>query len=473
MGGAVRDLLLKHEPIVDLDFAVPENGLKIARKVANSLHAAFYPLDETRGTGRVVYNAPTPFGPRQNYLDFATYRGATLQEDLADRDFTINAIALKLTDPSQLIDPFQGLEDLAAGQIRAVTERAFTNDPVRILRAARQAAAFDFSIEAKTGQLAVQTAAHLPQVSPERQRDELLKLLNTSRPSQALQLLRELEVLPHLLPEVAAMAGVGQSLPHHLDVFDHTLAALEAWAAMVQTDFSDIPANLHSDVQQYLHQILAGNVTPLQLMPLALLLHDTGKPLTRSEEVGDINDSGYAKVRFLGHEQESARITQAVMQRLRFSSQATEFTANVVAHHMRPLLLTQEDRVTRRAIYRLFRDTTGNNYQAGVAVALHTLADHRATYAPGQGQAEEQKLRGVINRLISAYFEQRQQVVDPPPLLTGNDLINELGLSTGRLIGILLDRLKEAQATGQVQTRDQAIEFITTDPAYKIDRGRT
>jgi putative nucleotidyltransferase with HDIG domain len=276
--------------------------------------------------------------------------------------------------------------------------------------------------------------------------------------------LHQLGVLPHILPEVEAMVGVSQSPPHHLDVFDHTTAALDAWTSMLQSDFPDIQTNLQAAVKQYFNESLAGNVTQQTLIPLALLLHDIGKPLTRTQEIQAGNH--YAKTRFLGHEQQGAKIARQVMHRLHFSGQAIGFVVNVVAHHMRPLLLALESKVSRRAIYRLFRDTAGGGYQAGVAVALHALADHRATYPPGQGQAEEKALLGVINRLVAAYFEQRDQVIEPPPLLTGRDLIETFGLTEGRLIGLLLGRLKEAQAIGQVQTKAQALTFIKTDPDF-------
>ncbi|MFC1975391.1 CCA tRNA nucleotidyltransferase [Chloroflexota bacterium] len=462
VGGAVRDLLLRREAIVDLDFAVPDDGLAIARQVANTLNAAFYPLDIERGTGRVVYDDPNAYGPQKSYLDFATFRGATLPDDLSDRDFTINAMALNLADPDELIDPHQGQRDLAAGQIQVVSEAAFGHDPARVLRAIRQATEFNFSIETQTQQLLSQATPRLADVSPERQRDELVKLLNTPAPGQAGQMLHRLHVLPHILPEVEAMSGISQSSPHHLDVFDHTTAALDAWATMRLDHFPEVPAGLQTAIQQYLNDPLAGDINPQILMPLALLLHDTGKPLTRTQQAD--------KIRFLGHEKESAKITHQVMQRLRFSGQAIGFVEKVAAHHMRPLMLAQEGKVSRRAIYRLFRDTTGGNYQAGITVALHALADHRATYPPGQGQAEEEALLEVINKLIAAYFEQRNQVVNPPPLLTGRDLIKELGLSPGRLIGLLLNRLKEAQAVGQVQARDEALDFIKADPDFQTNK---
>ena len=171
-------------------------------------------------------------------------------------------------------------------------------------------------------------------------------------------------------------------------------------------------------------------------------------------------------IRFLRHERESAKIARRVMRRFYFSRQATDFVETVVTHHMRPLLLAAEGKASRRAIYRFFRGTSGATYHAGIAVALHTLADHRATYPPHQGQAEEQALLKVIHQLVTAYFEQQDQVVDPPPLLTGRDLIETLGLSEGRLIGLLLKRLKEAQAAGQIKDRTEALDFIKADPDF-------
>ncbi|MBN1991646.1 MAG: CCA tRNA nucleotidyltransferase [Anaerolineae bacterium] len=467
VGGAVRDLLLGRESIFDLDFAVPADGLRIARQVANALHAAFYPLDPERGTGRVVYETPGRYGPEKRYLDFAAFRGPTLVDDLADRDFTINAMALSLIGPPQLIDPWQGRRALEMGQIQAVSANAFKHDPARVLRAVRQAAEFGFAIEAKTQQLLRRAAPGLVAISPERQRDELFKLLNTPAPDQAVQELRRLDLLPHILPEVAAMSGVSQTPPHHLDVFDHTTAALAAWVHLSRANFPGLALDLPTKIKEYLNEPLAGNVTRQNLLPLALLLHDTGKPATRVQKV----EAKYPKISFLGHEGESAKMTRQIMNRLHFSGQAIGFVEKVVAHHMRPLWLAQEGQaIRRRTVYRFFRDTAGGGDQAGPAVVLHALADHQATYPPGQGQAEAQTLLLVANELITAYFEQYEQVVDPPPLLNGRDLINEFGLTEGRLIGLLLNQLREAQATGQVQSKTEALAFIKTLPDFLQDK---
>jgi tRNA nucleotidyltransferase/poly(A) polymerase len=481
VGGAVRDLLLGRQHIVDLDFAVPGDGLALARQVANALNAAFYPLDAERGTGRVVLEASSGASHSRSepsrrvesashlaksYLDFATLRGPTLLADLADRDFTINAIALSLTEPFNLIDPLHGQRDLALGRIQAASATAFSHDPVRVLRAVRQAVELEFVLEAKTEQYLRAATPGLTNVSPERQRDELLKLLNTPAPGQAIQRLDHLGVIPHFLPEIEPMIGVSQGPPHYLDVFDHTTAALEAWVELVRTGFSDI-LHLQAEVAQELDEPLAGNLTQRMLLPLALLLHDTGKPSTRTQAQATGPE---ARIRFIGHEKVSTKIARRVMQRFHFSNQATEFVETVVAHHLRPLLLAAEGKVSRRAIYRFFRDTAGGTYHAGVAVALHALADCRATYPPDQGQAEMQQLREVARQLVAAYFEQRDQVVEPPPLLTGHDLMEAFGLAEGRLIGVLLNRLKEAQAMGEVPDKAAALAFIQADPDFNRER---
>lgn len=464
VGGAVRDLLLERENIVDLDFAVPTGGINTARLVANALNASFYPLDVERDTGRVVCEIGTP--PTKFYLDFAAFRGASLKADLLDRDFTINAMALSLTASPRLIDPLHGQADLDGHQIKAVTPDAFLHDPVRVLRAIRQAAALNFSLEANTAQHLRRAAPRLPEVSPERQRDELVKLLNTPAPGRAVKMLHTLQVLPHILPEVEAMASVSQSPPHYLDVFEHTVAALDAWAGMRQNNWSLLPAAQTENVERYLDEVLAGDLRQRELMPLAILLHDTGKPLTRTQELVD----GRMRVRFFGHEQESANIAGSTMHRLHFSLQAGDFVKAVVANHMRPLLLSMEKTVSRKAIYRLFRATGGAKYQAGVAVALHALADHQATYRPNQGEAQERALLNVVNKLLDAFFEQRTQVVDPPLLLTGHELL-ALGAPQGRLIGLLLGRLREAQATGEVQDKAAALAFIKSDPDFATSQA--
>src|SRR5687768_12005787 len=223
VGGAVRDMLLNRVS-PDLDFALPSNGISLARRVANALNANFMVLDEERDTGRVIV---TESDGTRIFLDFATYRGgSTLEEDLRARDFTINAIAFDLRTKT-LIDPFNGTSDLRIKTIRACSPTSLRDDPVRILRAVRQAAAFEFKIEMETRKTIKQAVSFLPNVSPERQRDELFKILEGKKPDASMRALEMLGVFPYLLPELSALKSVEQSAPHVYNVWEHTLSVLE------------------------------------------------------------------------------------------------------------------------------------------------------------------------------------------------------------------------------------------------------
>jgi poly(A) polymerase len=229
VGGAVRDAMLSI-PTHDLDFALPGDALKVARQVANILGAAYYPLDLERETGRVILlDSP---GNRLA-LDFASFRGSNLENDLRDRDFTINAMALDVHEPGKLIDPLGGARDLRQKQLRPCSALAFENDPVRILRCIRQAVALDFHILASTQELMRQAIPELKRVSPERLRDEIFRILDAPKSTTALRTMDILGVLDEFLPELAGLKGVAQSPPHTNDVWTHTLDTVQKLQAVL------------------------------------------------------------------------------------------------------------------------------------------------------------------------------------------------------------------------------------------------
>ena len=172
------------------------NGISLARKVANALNADFLPLDDDPDTGRVIV---TNEDSSRTFIDFATYRGTNLEEDLRARDFTINALAYNLRDET-IFDPLDGAKDLRAKIIRACSPTSLSDDPVRILRAIRQAAAFEFHIDKGTRELMKQSAGQLGRVSPERLRDEVFKILKGPKPDASMLALEMLGVLHHLMP---------------------------------------------------------------------------------------------------------------------------------------------------------------------------------------------------------------------------------------------------------------------------------
>ncbi len=468
VGGPVRDLMLQRR-VHDLDFAVDGDGLAIARRAADALGAAFYPLDAERGVGRVVVPAADETEAALT-LDFASLRGPDLYADLAGRDFALNALAVPLDQPDVVIDPLRGAADLRAKVIRLCAPNAIADDPVRAIRAVRLAAQLGFRLDAATRAAVKAGASDLGRVSAERQRDEFIRCLGGPRPEAAVRVLEVTGVLAQIISELAALKGVEQSPPHTLDVWEHTLATLSRLADLVTVlgpvhdvdAASDLTLGLatvrlgryRQPISAHLRAPLSSDRPTRWLLFLAALLHDAAKPQTRS-----VDPDG--RIRFFSHETEGADLAAHVLTRLRFSSDEVRHVRVVVENHMRPRQLShaaagQVGAIGRRAVYRFWRDVGA----AGVDIVLLSLADFLAKFGLGPPpQAEWVGHVAGCFQLLEAYFEQREQRVAPPALISGNDLIQELGLAPGPLLGRLLEAVREAQATGEVTDRAAALAY--------------
>ncbi|MCB8927070.1 MAG: HDIG domain-containing protein [Ardenticatenaceae bacterium] len=460
VGGAVRDALLGRISH-DLDFVVPANAIKLAFQVADALGVPAYVLDRERDTGRVM------LPDAHTSLDFACFRGADLAADLRDRDLAINAMALPATATTTagLIDPHGGQADLAAGQIRLIHERSLLDDPVRSLRAVRLAHSLGFALTPETETAVRAAAPHLNQISAERIRDELLKLLETAVPHHAVADLANLGLLAEILPDVMALATVEQSAPHHEPVFAHTLSVLR-WLTVVEAAIepqrtqknsaSSVLSAVKKILEPYAAQIQAlwqeevdGGVNGRMLLRLGALFHDVGKAQTQT-----IEEDG--RIRFLGHEKAGADLTGQVLRRLSLSNEAIARVKKIVAGHMRPLHLANSGgKLSRRAVYRYFRETA----VSGINIALLSLADHLATYEGTGPDAQWQALLQVVSDLCHHYFERHEETVAPPPLVDGRMLMDALTLQPGPEVGRLLRLIQEAQAAGELETAVAAIEF--------------
>lgn len=470
VGGAVRDALLQKESH-DLDFAVPRGALKLARKVANALDGAFYKLDDEHETGRVVLTEPD--GSRYE-LDFAVFRGATLEDDLLGRDFTLNALAVPLHQPQELHDPLGGLNDLYHKRLKACSADSLRADPVRALRAVRLASAFGFQIEAETRALIKQAVPGLAEVSAERIRDELFKILALPKLHASLRALDLLGVLPEVLPELTDLKGVAQSKPHIYDAWEHTLKvvdALETVLAILGADYPEEGAgDLHTglvalhlgrfraQITEHLNTPLATDRPYRPLLMLAALFHDTGKPHTASAEAD-------GRIRFLGHEKVGMELVEGRAVLLHLSNHEIERLNAIVANHMRPNLLGRDpEGLTRRAVYRYFRDTG----PAGVDTCLLSIADQLGMHGPTLDQAAFARHLEVQRALLEAWWERPEEVL-PTPLLDGNDLMRQFGLKPGPRIGELLDLVREGQAVGEIKTKGDAYKAIEEHLAGKSE----
>jgi len=345
-----------------------------------------------------------------------------LQRDLMLRDFTINAIAEPLSPAKKaVIDPCQGRADLAAKLIRTPIEPRETlrEDPLRIMRAARLAAQLDFSIAPELLQAMHEERKLLSGVSVERKTGELLKILQTRKPSIGLKLLYVTGVLDMAFPDIAALAGLKQDKRHrHKDVFEHTLKVVDAVA--------------ESDGD------LATRV--------AALLHDVGKPATRRYEP----TAGWT---FHGHEVVGERTAKRLGREWRLPSALTEDVSNLVRLHMRPINLTDEG-VTDSAVRRLAA-------QAGERIdALLTLCRADVTSSdPGRVKKYLANFEKVVEHLQEV--EERDQLRAFQSPVRGEVIMAETGLEPGPRVGKLKKMIEEAILEGEIPNEyNAALEYL-------------
>ncbi len=476
VGGLIRDWLLGRET-ADIDIVLDADALEVVPRLADDMGGKFVPLDKENRVARIVLTDNEPSAdPGWWEVDFSTCAGS-IEQDLARRDFTVDAMAVELGrmvdylqslapldsrkkyeasgTPPGLVDPFHGVRDLRRRVLRVVSEDVFTADAARLLRAVRLATELEFVVDEPVETL-IQRDSHLiAGVAGERVRDELLRLLATPQTERVLLYLDKLGLLTAVFPEVAGMKGVGQPEEHHWDVFYHSLKVVAAvdfllrqgtWEYASAAVLSAVPWS--AVLAQHFEMGVSRGSTRMQLLKLAALLHDIAKPQTRAVVEG-------GRVRFLGHALEGAVIVTNTLERLRFSGREVKLVETLVRHHLRPTQMSQEGLPSHRAVYRYFRDTG----EAGIDVLFLSLADHLATRGPDLDMANWREHAGVVEYVLSRYFA-RENVVRPPKLVDGHDLINIFAMKPGPEIGVILEVVREAQAAGELSSREDALSFI-------------
>lgn len=457
VGGFIRDTLLGRAT-ADIDIALADDALELAPKLADALGGKFVLLDKQNRICRVVVmDKKAPLGGRWQ-LDFTTLKGG-IEPDLGRRDFTIDAIAVDLEEVSgedaTLIDPFGGQADLEHGVIRAVAETVFEDDAVRLLRAARLAAELGFSLDEPTEALVKSQSQLIANVAGERLREELVRLLTVPHPERFLPHLDELGLITALFPELAKAKGVEQPREHSWNVFDHSLQTVIAvdfilrqgsWQYASDKVLAVVPWS--EALAEHFNREVGGGSRRRALLKLAALLHDICKPETKA-----VGEDG--RTHFLGHDKLGAGAAADILARLRFSGKEAKLVEIVINYHMRPGQMSQQGLPTLRAIYRYFRDSG----EAGIDILFLSLADHLATRGPHLDVAGWREHARMVEYVLEKHFEQ-QKLVEPARLVDGNDLINIFGLSPGPSIGEILEAVREAQASGELANRPEALDYI-------------
>jgi len=442
VGGALRDLLLgrkKSNP--DFDFCLKKGAINFGRNLAEKMRAGFVVLDKEHGACRAVKKIPGGFYT----LDFTDFRGKTLEEDLAHRDFTLNSVALKLEDAlsqkdlgSLLIDPCCGREDIRRRLIKAANKSAFIEDPLRILRAFSFSSMLEFEIDKETLRLAKLEKDKLPQVSGERIRDELFRIFDAQNSSGCLDELNRLKTLEIIFPELKKMRGIGQGAYHHLDVLGHTLETVRQLDIL----FKQIKDR---ETNAYLDEFISAQRMRRALLKFGAILHDIGKPAALRRIKG--------KLIFHGHERIGLGITKDICERLRLSKDEMRCLHKMVFCHLRPGYLADNKILTPRAKFRYFRDSGAE----AVSILLLSVADQRATKGPLTTRASRIRHEKTCFALIKEHFAKSKET-KTQRLLNGNILMREFKLKPSPLIGKALSAIEELQAIGKIKTMADALK---------------
>lgn len=441
VGGAVRDALL-HRPITDYDLAAPQGqAIKTARRLADHWQGDLFVMDRERDVARVFIMR----GGVRLHLDLAGFRGESLGDDLLGRDFTINAMAVDLRgNLSHLIDPLGGERDLLTKQLRRCSPASLSADAVRALRAVRQSVAYGLRMEAETLKDVRTAAPRLDQVSPERLRDEFVKLLAVEKPASALRVADALGLLAMIVPEVGPLHGLAQAAPHTLTAWEHTLLTIEKLAQILhvisykRTDSSAAAFDVGMMVIQFdrYRKALNGHLAQewpnerphRPLLMLAALLHASGHASGESA-------AALVEARAMALKYSTAEIRRLVMM-------VTTAPTLLEGHDWSPL-----------AQHRFWHQHGVDGHD----IILLALADYLGTVGAEIVQNDWLIRVDRARTLLAAWHDLHMLIVAPPPLVNGDDLIRASGRGRGAWVGQALRHIREGQVTGAITTRDEAL----------------
>ncbi|WP_457679940.1 HD domain-containing protein [Thermovibrio sp.] len=436
VGGFVRDRLLRvRKDYLDVDVVVKE----LEERELSCLIELFKSKGFTIKKTKEVLSFTFPSGR----FDFSTMEGERIEEDLKRRDFTVNAIAVELSeiylpfnDDVVLIDPTGGYEDLIRGVIRPISEENVKEDPLRVLRGIRLKNLLDFSYSKEFKEIAPKYSERLREVPEERIKAELLKLLEGERFSEAVKEMAEFKALFPVFKELEGIEKIPPSGLHAYDLLEHTLKTVEFTEKFAlkeaETVFGDYAKELLKEKGALL---------------LAALYHDVGKPLTVEEKDG--------RLTFYNHDKVGAPIAREAVIRLGFGKEWGKAVFFVVKNHLRPFFLfelSKEKKLTDKAVYRFFRDCKGYHF--------HTLTLSVGDFMATSPRMEE-KVEEYLDFLVFLTSFYRERIEGLKPLLTGEEIIEIKGFKgPNKLVGKIKERLLEAQVLGKVKSKEEAVKFV-------------
>lgn len=434
VGGSIRDLFCGRSP-VDYDVAVLGDPIKFARQIERSTNGRMVEIGKTdHKIIRVV--------SKKHIIDVSSIKEASIEKDLRTRDFTINAMAYDLSS-NRLIDPVGAQRDLKNKTVRMVSKDIFKRDPVRLLRAYRIAAEFQFEIEPQTKAAIQKHAALIQQSAGERVRAEFFKMLECTDFHPYLSQMADSMLLFAFLPELAALKQCRQNRYHEFNVFDHTLHAFFHLEGLLGPNQNLLIANNEAAARLI-------DETQIPLLKLAMLLHDVAKPAVMTR-------SGDEKLHFYGHERQSARMAEAICQRLKCSRRDTDKIHFLVRHHVRPRILftaLHEQNARARAVTRFFMKCAEHIPDLLIIAAADILGKE------AEFSERSTAFLAFLNQLMVDFETNFKPRTSGPRLISGHDLTVEFGLAPSPLYKKILARVEEERLSRSDMTRQEALVLV-------------
>lgn len=445
VGGYLRDYFLGEIP-EDIDFITSADPEDTASRVAARWEGKSFCLYEEERTYRVVVETQ---GGAKRTLDFAPIKGQSLEDDLTYRDFTINAMAVdveRLIDegclrlPRDLLDKHYGWRDLDRRILRECSNESFLMDPVRLVRALRFRHILGMEYEERTLNHMKKYAPLITKAPGERVAVELMETLSYPRTSEIFSELEFTGLLQYLFPDLTDTVGLEQNAYHHLDVWSHTLLTMDELDRLLSR-----PEDLFPDYSRQIREHMSENLQHLfkrsSFLRLAALYHDTGKADTVSaDEAG--------RIHFYGHQKCSEEAAKELSERLCLSRRAGGYLEKIVGRHM-DIGFAADERVTPRVMRKLVVKL-GDEL---VDIVLLSTADRLATRGPLSTQEGLREFMEFCGMLLGEYFREKELA----PLLKGGDIMEELDIPEGPVVGEILAEVRGAQLEGAVSNREEAL----------------
>ncbi len=436
VGGYLRDLIIYGTQSPDRDIILKSDNVRqISEKIAQNLDLYFVPLDEENQIYRLIFKDKT------NYIDIAKMLNNNLSDDIKRRDFTINAIAYDLKN-KKIIDLTDGIEDIKNKRIKEISLENFVDDPLRMLRLFRFLSKTGFSSSDELFYYIKQNHKMLGKCSKERINTELMKLFEGDFCSETLLKLDETGILEFLFPYFKEIKKIPPNTHHHLDLFHHLIETVRQIELHIKEE--------KSEIREYFAQTDFGATNRLSHLKFAAFFHDIGKPSTWTIEPETLRH------RFIKHDDVGSKLIIPILKDYKFSKKQIDYIRNIIKYHIYPSALVHDSERTEKTTIRFFRKTEG------FTLELIEIARADRLSARGEAVTEDMVNDNLKNlkELQSAYLKSKEEIKPLEKLLDGFEIMEILNIEKGKELGHIISELKEAQISGEVNTKKEAKEFV-------------